>query len=380
MKKIIALIVMGVIGLTLIGCGGGDSGGSSSTTTVTSTETGIFIDAPVEGLSYSTPTMSGYTNALGEFQYKAGETVTFKIGHFVLGSAVGSKIMTPLTLTGETDLNNISVKATNIARLLQTLDANTSNQGNIELPAALHDLNVSNINLENESDLNVLLSAAQQMTLTSYILKDSIIAKNEMKNFVQLYSQYEIFQNKRYFGGTTQYYVLNMPSNGNVDLTKYHASTNESNSDSFGTGFVQLYDTNMTLIKRLDSTELISAGTYIVKISGLSSGSYVDVYSRLLNPSLTFSNLTNKRYFGGSTQYYVLNMPSNGNVDFTKYWAGNDNIADAFGYGFVRLYDSNMTLIRKLNSNESITAGTYIVKISGLTSGSYVDVYSPLLN
>ena len=378
MKKIITLIVMNIVLFTFVGCGGGSSGGGSTPTATV--QTGIFVDAPVQGLEYSTPTTSGYTNALGEFQYKTGETVTFKIGNFVLGSAIGGQIMTPLTLTGENNLNNISAKATNIARLLQSLDMNTSNHGNIQIPIALHDLNVTNVNIENDSDLNVIFTAAKQITSTSNSLIDTATAKNNMINFIQLYSQYSIFQNKRYFGGSTQYYVLNMPSNGNVDLTKYYASVSESNSDALGTGFVQLYDSNMTLIKRLDSNESITAGTYIVKISGLTSGSYVDVYSPLLNPASTFSNLTNKRYFGGSTQYYVLNMPSNGNVDFTKYWAGNDNIADAFGYGFVRLYDSNMTLIRKLNSNESITAGTYIVKISGLTSGSYVDVYSPLLN
>lgn len=379
MKKIIALIAMGLVGLTLIGCGGGDSGSSStSTTTATSTETGIFIDAPVEGLSYSTPTMSGYTNALGEFQYKTGETVTFKIGHFVLGSAVGGKIMTPLTLTGETDLNNISVKATNIARLLQTLDANISNQGNIEIPIALHDLNVSNINLENESDLNVLLTAAGQMTSISYVLKDSISAKNEMKNFVQLYSQYEILQNKRYFGGSTQYYILNMPNNGNIDLTKYYANKDDNIADGFGSGFVQLYDVNMTYISKTPAQLL--AGTYIVKISGLSGSSYVDIYSPVLNPSLAFNSLKNQRYYGGTTQYYILNVPSGGIViDYTTHYGSyDDEISSAFGSGFIRLYDTNMTYISK--SPQQISAGSYILKISGLSSSSYVDVYSPSLN
>jgi hypothetical protein len=78
--------------LTLTSCGG--SGGSDSTTaTATATETetvstGVFIDSAVEGLQYETSTQSGTTNSLGEYDYLAGETVTFSIGGIVLGSTI----------------------------------------------------------------------------------------------------------------------------------------------------------------------------------------------------------------------------------------------------------------------------------------------------
>ena len=56
------------------GCGGG-SGSASST----GTSTGIFADAPVQGLGYKTATQSGFTDAQGQFKYKTGETVEFKL-------------------------------------------------------------------------------------------------------------------------------------------------------------------------------------------------------------------------------------------------------------------------------------------------------------
>jgi hypothetical protein len=61
--------------LILAACGGG--GGSSSSANLT----GQFIDAPVEGLYFVSSTgVTGTTDASGTFQFKAGDTVTFKIG------------------------------------------------------------------------------------------------------------------------------------------------------------------------------------------------------------------------------------------------------------------------------------------------------------
>ena len=48
---------------------------------------GAFQDSPVQGLEYRTPTLSGPTGPKGEFEYRAGETVTFSIGGLVIGAA-----------------------------------------------------------------------------------------------------------------------------------------------------------------------------------------------------------------------------------------------------------------------------------------------------
>lgn len=55
----------------------------------TDTQTGVFA-GPIRGLRFETPTRSGITNDRGEFQYGAGECVTFSIGGLVLGSIDGA--------------------------------------------------------------------------------------------------------------------------------------------------------------------------------------------------------------------------------------------------------------------------------------------------
>ena len=60
---------------------------------------GVFADSAVEGLTYTTATQSGVTDASGTFQYQAGESVVFSIGTFQLGeSATAAAEMTPLDL------------------------------------------------------------------------------------------------------------------------------------------------------------------------------------------------------------------------------------------------------------------------------------------
>ena len=112
-------------GLTtgLVACGGGSSGGGETPPddpTPPSDEqlTGQFVDSPVSGLEYETTSgLSGITNDEGEFQYLAGETVSFKIGAFNIGSSAGAGVVSPFSLTA-----NDETKAANIARFLQTLD------------------------------------------------------------------------------------------------------------------------------------------------------------------------------------------------------------------------------------------------------------------
>ena len=78
--------------ILLTACGGG--GGSDGDTPAVNT--GIFIDAPVQGLNYHTAAYSGTTDSGGSFNYQAGEQITFAIGNVVLGSTVAKSIITPL--------------------------------------------------------------------------------------------------------------------------------------------------------------------------------------------------------------------------------------------------------------------------------------------
>ncbi len=117
MKTQLLLPVIISLFLLLSACssGGGNSPDNNAT------QSGVFIDSPVEGLSYASATLNGTTDADGTFSYETNETVTFSIGNITLGSTSGAAVITPVDMvngaTSETD-----PVVTNIARFLQTLD------------------------------------------------------------------------------------------------------------------------------------------------------------------------------------------------------------------------------------------------------------------
>ena len=110
------------------GGGGGDAGGPIQPP-LPVTEVGVFIDSPVEGLGYqSGSNAASTTNAEGLFVYEVGETLSFSIGGVQLGTLPdGQPVVTPY---------DFGAAAENIARLLQTLDADGNHLNGIDLSAA----------------------------------------------------------------------------------------------------------------------------------------------------------------------------------------------------------------------------------------------------
>ncbi|MEP0356788.1 hypothetical protein [Paraglaciecola sp.] len=102
----------------LVACGGSSNKDSSNSV---ATAEGIFIDSPVEGLSYVSGDIEGTTDANGVFTYEVGEEITFSIGDIVIGSATGAATITPLSLVGGA-LDETDPTVVNIATFLQTLD------------------------------------------------------------------------------------------------------------------------------------------------------------------------------------------------------------------------------------------------------------------
>lgn len=87
---------------------------------------GVFADGPVQGLAYTTQTLSGRTNEAGVFEYRDGETVTFAVGELVFGSAKAAPMLTSAHLVHEVsgDVAGITNrKVTNRTRFLQSLNA-----------------------------------------------------------------------------------------------------------------------------------------------------------------------------------------------------------------------------------------------------------------
>ena len=134
--------------LLIQSCGGG----GSSTENISS---GQFVDSPVEGLSYQTPTQSGTTDAQGSFKYKKGEYISFKLGDVSLGGYQAKSILTPYDLT-RTSLNP-DTEAVNMARLLQTLDTDANPDNGISLGSNIQSLPAT-LDLSSESSIASALS------------------------------------------------------------------------------------------------------------------------------------------------------------------------------------------------------------------------------
>ena len=110
--------------LVLSACKGGDNDPKL---------TGQFVGEPVVGLSYScgsgAETLSGLTNDVGEFSYRAGQVCVFSVGNITLGNA------TSIPCNGKIvpqDIAHVVRSATGapsvlaISQFLQSLNAGTS--------------------------------------------------------------------------------------------------------------------------------------------------------------------------------------------------------------------------------------------------------------
>ena len=88
---------------------------------VLTTAQGVFVDAPVEGLTYESDGIKGTTDSDGKFTYRIGSTVTFSINGVQLPAVQGASMLTPVDLVGASSSD--SPEAVYIARFLQSIDS-----------------------------------------------------------------------------------------------------------------------------------------------------------------------------------------------------------------------------------------------------------------
>lgn len=350
MKNILTLLLAVFL---LSACGSGGSRGDESSSQV---KTGLFIDAPVEGLNYETPSFSGKTDTYGSFRYKSGETVTFKIGNMPIGSAKGSDIVTPLTLAGDTDINNISTKAVNIARLLQTLNANNSDNVSIRIPSALNALSVDNVDFSYEQDLERIIQAAESATSSNYVLIDSDEALNHMRKYILAYSTYKPIDRIYNTDTGTKYKLLSLKNNTRLysfqDCSPSHNLALQMSSWESG---VLIYDLELNFIRAAKRAQVtnIPKGTYILKLLYDSrEKSTIIINSPELFEQTSFPQLKNGTNINQGTVFYNLTMAGDGNIIFDDY----------YGIGTPsKLYDTDLNYINDLDRVTYLEKGTYVV-------------------
>ncbi len=127
---------------------------------------GQFVDSFVGGLVFSTSGLRGVTDSQGRFQFNSGDTISFSIGDIILGSGEAKPVMTPIDLVpGALDETNQTV--TNIARFLQSLDADNDLSNGITIPNEILnvienteiDFTVPSLDFESNPELQEILTA-----------------------------------------------------------------------------------------------------------------------------------------------------------------------------------------------------------------------------
>ena len=92
---------------------------------------GVFVDAPVEGLTYESSGITGTTDSSGKFSYRVGSTVKFFVGGVALPAVEGASLITPLDLVGASSPE--SPEAVYIARFLQSVDSDGNPDNGIRI-------------------------------------------------------------------------------------------------------------------------------------------------------------------------------------------------------------------------------------------------------
>ena len=96
---------------------------------------GHFIDSPVGGLGIISDTTNCKTDESGGFDYFPGERVELFLGHLPLGDALAAHKISPLDIFESADTSDPRV--INMARLLQSLDADASPKEGIMITEAV---------------------------------------------------------------------------------------------------------------------------------------------------------------------------------------------------------------------------------------------------
>lgn len=138
---------------------------------------GYFIDSPVQGLAYSSPSHTGTTDAFGRFDYVQGETVTFSLGSITLGQATTAKAIHVSDLFD--DSNATDPRSINLARLLLSLDTDEDPDNGIQL-------NATAMTSQENTDLANLTFTNQAFTDLSAKITDYLGVAGGLTNLVSV--------------------------------------------------------------------------------------------------------------------------------------------------------------------------------------------------
>lgn len=166
-----------LIGLILTGCSGGSGSdaGVNVADSLSSAVEGTFIDSPVQGLNYMTPTGAGLTDENGRFFCLQGEMIQFMIGDVMLGQTMAKDVVTPMDFIEESEwvmgFNHPTL--VNMGRFLQSLDADGNPENGImitddvreEVRGRMIDFHQSMVDFENDPDVMAMFATLNGLNM-----------------------------------------------------------------------------------------------------------------------------------------------------------------------------------------------------------------------
>ena len=224
-------------------CGGTDAAGPVLT--------GNFVDSPVAGVSYITPTESGVTNLDGEFSYREGEAVVFSIGKLSLPLVPASEMITPLDIADSDDVSDAAV--INVARLLQSLDEDSDPSNGIVISESTNSVfdEAQIFDVADDNAVDILVDQAFNRE------REAVSAQAAMSHFIETLSenanseeslgqlQYLVALNETYSGDTL------LIDGESYELTR--AGVTESGNTGIHNGVYQLEGGRETLFVSVEA-------------------------------------------------------------------------------------------------------------------------------
>jgi Tol biopolymer transport system component len=285
---------------------------------------GVFIDSAVEGVTYTTPTLSGTTDSDGTFVYLFGEVVTFSIGGITLGSAVGQPQLTPIDLVpGAIDATDQQV--TNILRFVQSLDADSDPSNGISIPtaaltnAAGQTLDFNQATVAFEVDANALLALLYPLPAISPALVSEVAALAHFTGAGGV-SQSAIVFTSTDSRGDVDLYLINEDGTG---LTALATGPDVETSDGLTAGGRVIYSKSASLHSETDIYSVNTDGSGMLPVAV--TVDYATPLAVTASGRLIFVRGANQLL--GPFDIYSINADGSGQVQLTNTPAENEIIA-----------------------------------------------------
>lgn len=289
MKKTLNILFVLTIIILFTECKSDDDDTSEP---IDTTSEGVFLDAPVQGLNYTSFSLTGKTDSDGRFEYENNKTISFKAGGILLGETLGKEVITPLDLL-DADINNQQVR--NIASFLQSLDSDNNPSNGIVINEETNQA-LSNESLDFNSDnffieLTELIERINTTNSSSLIVVGSNTAALHLAGNLNLENEFEFlprviqgreWEEGEYFvynsSGQTGEYILKIESD--LDGVKYNFGNN--------TGYY--------MDMEYEQNKLSGFGNYYTDLNEnppVNPNPYYDYRNRISSPSFVFDYRNN---------------------------------------------------------------------------------------